>query len=218
MKRNNYLLIFFLLPFMLYGQGAAVVLDEGRLGNDIAQGAEEKAEEEVQKNILETIEQVAKKSQEITDSINIYMNVVTDYVTSAKQVYEAGEIIYYTIQSYKSITDEIKNSKYITVNDKIRYLNQIMRIVENMQDKFNKIKDLSGQNSQGLSLEQRRSVEGNMKDGERLRLITRHVKGMAVELAQIGSIYKQFNRQERDIRLSAMRNNCTANSMFFNVY
>ena len=88
---------------MLYGQGAAVVLDEGRLGNDIAQGAEEKAEEEVQKNILETIEQVAKKSQEITDSINIYMNVVTDYVTSAKQVYEAGEIIYYTIQSYKSI-------------------------------------------------------------------------------------------------------------------
>lgn len=203
---------------MLYGQGAAVVFDEGRLGNDIAQGAEEKAEEQAQKNILETIDQVSKKTQEITDSINIYMNVVTDYVTSAKQVYEAGEIIYYTIQSYKSITDEIKNSKYITVNDKIRYLNQIMRIVENMQDKFNKIKDLSGQNSQGLSLEQRRSVEGNMKDGERLRLITRYVKGMAGELAQIGSIYKQFNRQERDVRRSAMRNNCTANSMFFNVY
>ena len=95
MKKFLSIIIFISIALSSYSQ--AVVIDATRQASDVAIGSEEQAEEEVQKTALEKIQEFSKKTQSIMDSVNVYMNMATDYVRTAKQLKQAIELLSKTV-------------------------------------------------------------------------------------------------------------------------
>lgn len=214
MKKYPILLLFITISLLSFAQ--AVVMDATRQASDTALGSEEKAEEEVKKNTLEQIQKISKKTQEVMDSVNIYMNTATDYVKTAKQLYQAGEALYYAVENYEMYVDFIKNSIYLTPEDKLYYTNMMYNKILTIKELVNKIKDISGANSDGLDKKSKEAKEGKMKDGERLKLMTKYLSMIVMEITDINSIYQRAIINDRGINNNNTISEYSINSLFFN--
>ena len=173
MKKFLSTIIFISIALSSYSQ--AVVIDATRQASDVAIGSEEQAEEEVQKTALEKIQEFSKKTQSIMDSVNVYMNMATDYVRTAKQLKQAIELLSKTVSNYDNYVDYIKNSTILSIDDKLQLISQMTYKIKNIKELVDNIKDVSGANSKGLSEKEKAAKEGKMKDGERLRLMTKYL-------------------------------------------
>lgn len=207
-------LIFLSISVLTYGQ--SVVADEIRLASDIALNSEDKAEEEVQKTILEKIQEFSKKTQSIMDSVNVYMNTATSYIQSAKQLYQAGEALYQSIENYERYVNYIKNSMYLSTKDKLEYIKYMYNKIEKITKLVEKIKDVTGVNSKGLSKEEKSKKEGKMKDGERIRLVSRYLSRIIMEVAGINTTFNTLLQKEQYIQQREIKNEFSRNAIFFN--
>lgn len=213
MKKILLLLLFLSISIISFSQ--AVVIDATRQASDTAIGSEEKAEEEVQKTALEKIQEFSKKTQTVMDSVNVYMNAATSYVQCAKQVYETGEAIYTMAENYKEHVKYIENSTYLSTSEKLSYIQNMSSKVQQVLDIYNKIQDISGNNSKGLSKADKEKKEGKMKDGERLRLINNYASEIEAIARSIESVFSDVRYYEKSIESKRILDNYSNNAMFF---
>ena len=212
--RSIFFLIFTLISLASFSQ--AVVIDATRQASDIALNTEEKAEEEVQKTTLEKIQEFSKKTQSIMDSVNVYMNTATSYIQSAKQLYQAGEALYQSIENYERYVNYIKNSMYLSTEEKLKYTKYMYKKIQNITKLVDKIKDVSGVNSKGLNKEEKAKKEGKMKDGERIRLVSKYLSQIIIEVVNINSTFNILTQTEKFRQQREVKNEMTRNAIFFN--
>jgi hypothetical protein len=214
MKKFLSIIIFISIALSSYSQ--AVVIDATRQASDTAIGSEEQAEEEVQKTALEKIQEFSKKTQNIMDSVNVYMNMATDYVRTAKQLKQAIELLSKTVSNYDNYVDYIKNSTILSIDDKLQLISQMTYKIKNIKELVDNIKDVSGANSKGLSEKEKAAKEGKMKDGERLRLMTKYLSCIIMEVTDIHNIYINAINKENGLSFNKMLEESSMNAMFFN--
>lgn len=214
MKKFLSIIIFISIALSSYSQ--AVVIDATRQASDVAIGSEEQAEEEVQKTALEKIQEFSKKTQSIMDSVNVYMNMATDYVRTAKQLKQAIELLSKTVSNYDNYVDYIKNSTILSIDDKLQLISQMTYKIKNIKELVDNIKDVSGANSKGLSEKEKAAKEGKMKDGERLRLMTKYLSCIIMEVTDIHNIYINAINKENGLSFNKMLEESSMNAMFFN--
>lgn len=214
MKKFLSIIIFISIALSSYSQ--AVVIDATRQASDVVIGSEEQAEEEVQKTALEKIQEFSKKTQSIMDSVNVYMNMATDYVRTAKQLKQAIELLSKTVSNYDNYVDYIKNSTILSIDDKLQLISQITYKIKNIKELVENIKDVSGANSKGLSEKEKAAKEGKMKDGERLRLMTKYLSCIIMEVTDIHNIYINAINKENGLSFNKMLEESSMNAMFFN--
>lgn len=214
MKKFLSTIIFISIALSSYSQ--AVVIDATRQASDVAIGSEEQAEEEVQKTALEKIQEFSKKTQSIMDSVNVYMNMATDYVRTAKQLKQAIELLSKTVSNYDNYVDYIKNSTILSIDDKLQLISQMTYKIKNIKELVDNIKDVSGANSKGLSEKEKAAKEGKMKDGERLRLMTKYLSCIIMEVTDIHNIYINAINKENGLSFNKMLEESSMNAMFFN--
>ena len=213
MKKILILATYLIISLSLYSQ--AVVIDATRQASDVAIGSEEQAEEEVQKTALEKIQEFSKKTQSIMDSVKVYMNTATSYIQGAKQVYKAGETIYKTAENYKEYVKYIEDNKNLTTDQKLAYIQSMSNKVQQILDIYNKIQDISGNNSKGLSKSEQSQKEGKMKDGERLRLINRYASDIDAIASSLENVFSDVKNYEKRSEQKKILNNYSRNAMFF---
>lgn len=214
MKKFLSIIIFISIALSSYSQ--AVVIDATRQASDVVIGSEEQAEEEVQKTALEKIQEFSKKTQSIMDSVNVYMNMATDYVRTAKQLKQAIELLSKTVSNYDNYVDYIKNSTILSIDDKLQLISQMTYKIKNIKELVDNIKDVSGANSKGLSEKEKAAKEGKMKDGERLRLMTKYLSCIIMEVTDIHNIYINAINKENGLSFNKMLEESSMNAMFFN--
>lgn len=214
MKKEIIYIILFCSSISLSAQ--YLVSDEIRVANDNLLHAEKKAEEESQKKALEEIKNISKKTQMVMDSINRYMNVASNYIQSSTELYDAGKMLYSSCENYKKYSEYIKNSKYLTPEQKAKLLTDMSAKIIYINENYTKMEDISGKNSIGLSEAEKKKKEGKMRDGERKKLYQRYLSNIIMQVVDINCMMENVMRYESQITQQCIIQDYAVNAMFFN--